>query len=56
MTKLTVGCSQCDLEFAVRDNGYTDPSRAIWCPFCGSRKVERLQAMATETAQPEEAA
>jgi predicted RNA-binding Zn-ribbon protein involved in translation (DUF1610 family) len=56
MTKVTVACSQCGLRFAVRDNGYADPSRTMWCPMCGSREVQRAVAVETQAVEPQQAA
>lgn len=56
MTKLLVACSHCDLRFAVRDNGYADPSRTICCPLCGSREIHRVEAIEAQAVEPQEAA
>jgi peptide subunit release factor 1 (eRF1) len=56
MTRLLVTCSHCNLEFAVRDNGHADPSKTIWCPFCGSQELHPVEAMDEQTVEPQEAA
>jgi rRNA maturation endonuclease Nob1 len=52
--RLLVTCAGCDLEFALRDNGYTDPSMTTQCPRCGGRDVRRREA--TDYATESEAA
>jgi len=39
MRKLIVICGRCGLEFALRDNGFTDPALSTCCPRCGSTHV-----------------
>lgn len=50
MSRLLVTCARCELEFALRDNGYDDPAATTQCPRCGSREVRRREAtdVATE--------
>jgi DNA-directed RNA polymerase subunit RPC12/RpoP len=43
MGRLLVTCARCDLEFALRDNGYADPAATTQCPRCGSRGVRRRE-------------
>jgi hypothetical protein len=55
MTKLLVACSNCELEFAVRDNGYADPAGTIWCPLCGSRELRRATWLEAQAGEHKEA-
>lgn len=55
MSRLLVICARCDLEFALRDNGYIDPAATTQCPRCGSMRV-RPREVTDYATEPEAAA